>query len=60
MIEKKFRGGSNIQAVILANKDKLRKGQYVGRCLATKLPFPHNVVKGKKCPMQQKTIPKLY
>ena len=54
---------NNVQAVVSANKDKMRTGQYVGRCLAPKLPFPHDLMneerylKGFK---QQKTIPKMY
>ena len=36
---------NNIQQVILANKNKMRSGQYIGRCLKSHLPYPHDVIK---------------
>ena len=35
---------NNVQQVILANKNKMRSGQYIGRCLKSHLPYPHDVI----------------
>lgn len=34
----------NVQAAISETKEKMRKGQFVGRCLKSYLPFPHDVI----------------
>lgn len=48
LIEEKPSDGYNVQAVIKANIDKLRKGHYVGRCLTSRLPFPHDFLNQTK------------
>ena len=61
--EKKDDIALNTQAIIKANTEKLRHGQFVGRSLRSHLPFPHNLLHEKthaKGLTKQRNIPLHY
>ena len=54
-----------MQAAIVANKEKLRSGQFIGRCLASIGPYTPNSSSVREGKLKnnftkQRTIPKIY
>lgn len=61
--QKNFAKANNVQEVILANKNKMRSGQYIGRTLKSHLPFPHDILNEENHARElnrRKEIPKHY